>query len=301
MSRQNQTALGFSLIELMVSLSIMAIVTAQILLSFSSQHRNFIEQEQVIATQQDVRLVADVIVSDIRMAGYMFDDGLAVGSIDGDTTAPDVLCMSDPDAIDDAIAIAAGERLEGADIAGALSSGNTGLTLAASQLDVDEDGDDDFEVGGGVLISDGTRVHCARITAISDPNITFTPAIQTGASFSQFDSMAVPAVIYQVRDGNFYRNDLMVSSHVEDLQVRFGIDDDENNSVDPGEFPVDEIGAGHNLEQIRTAQIILTSRSSREHPTHTGNRTAAANRVAGTTDKYKRRRVTVDVALRNVR
>ncbi len=102
--------------------------------------------------------------------------------------------------------------------------------------------------------------------------------------------------------GNLLRNGVVVSTQVEDLQVRFGVDDNRNHVVDNGEFPIDDLMASvHDLAMIRTTRVLLTSRSVTPNANFAGRRTQAANRDAGAVDHYKRRRVTVDVALRNAR
>ena len=81
----------------------------------------------------------------------------------------------------------------------------TTVTLTAGHLDVDGDANDpatgDFAVQGGLILSDGTRSHCARITSISIPlnRITFTPSLPTSAaSWVTAQIRAVPAVIYEI-------------------------------------------------------------------------------------------------------
>ena len=62
---------GFSLIELMVALAITAIVSVQALSLFASQQRIGVSQRHVVDTQEEARLVADMVLSDLRMAGFM--------------------------------------------------------------------------------------------------------------------------------------------------------------------------------------------------------------------------------------
>lgn len=294
---------GFSLLELMVSLALMAIVSSQLLLVFSAQHDSYVEQEHVIDTQQDVRLVSDLILSDLRMAGYMLPHKVGVGSNDGGTGAADIVCMSDPSAITDAAAAAATDIFGGASITAALTGNDGTLTVSVGDLDIDGNGTDDFTAtNGGLLISDGTRVHCATITGVAGNTIDFSPNTPAGMTFTTALTRVVPALVYQVTGNQLARNGIVLSLQIEDLQIQFGVDDDGDGMVESTEFPIDDLmAAAHDLDAIKTARIIVTSRSMKTEPSQTSARTAAANRVAGTADNFKRRRVTTDVGLRNMR
>ena len=45
-------------------------------------------------TQQDMRLITDTVLKDLRMAGFMVPKHAAVGLNDGGTAGPDILCVS---------------------------------------------------------------------------------------------------------------------------------------------------------------------------------------------------------------
>ena len=61
---------GFTLIELLIVLAITGIVSAAIFSSFQSQQKSYITQENVAAMQQNLRAGMDMMVREIRMAGY---------------------------------------------------------------------------------------------------------------------------------------------------------------------------------------------------------------------------------------
>lgn len=60
---------GFTLIELMIALVILSIVIAGIYSIFNTQHKSYIVQEQVVDSQQNVRIAMNMISRDIRNAG----------------------------------------------------------------------------------------------------------------------------------------------------------------------------------------------------------------------------------------
>ncbi len=305
MMRNPRRQSGYSLLELMISLAIMAIVISQVLLAFSSQNDNFEKQVRVIESQQDVRTLADAILSDLRMAGYMLSTELAVGSIDGGAGASDLICMSDPSVINPVQAESAPEPFYGAEVLTNITGDDSSVIVTAGDLDIDDDGDDDFTASnGGIIISDGLRVHCAEITGVntSTNTISFSPATPSGVSFQQFETRAAPAIVYRVNGTTLTRNGIKLSSYVEDLQIQLGVDDDGDGQLEAGEFPLDDISTGAlDLTKTRIARIFVTGRESRGSDEFVGQRTLAANRTAGGNDQLKRRRVTADAVLRNAR
>jgi len=61
---------GVSLIELLVALVICGVVVAGAYRFFITQTRAYSVQDQVIEAQQSVRLAMEILLSDLRMAGY---------------------------------------------------------------------------------------------------------------------------------------------------------------------------------------------------------------------------------------
>ena len=61
---------GFTLIELLIAMAITGVVSAAIFTAFQSQQKSYIMQEDVAAMQQNLRAGMDMMVREIRMAGY---------------------------------------------------------------------------------------------------------------------------------------------------------------------------------------------------------------------------------------
>jgi len=61
---------GFTLIELLVAMAITGIVAGAIFTAFQSQQKSYLIQDQVTEMQQNLRAAMDIMVRDIRMAGY---------------------------------------------------------------------------------------------------------------------------------------------------------------------------------------------------------------------------------------
>ena len=62
---------GFSLVEMMVVLSILGVVLAAMYSMFTHQQKSYSVQDHVSMMQQNVRVGLDYLVKDIRMAGYI--------------------------------------------------------------------------------------------------------------------------------------------------------------------------------------------------------------------------------------
>jgi type IV pilus assembly protein PilW len=61
---------GFTIIELLVTLALTGIVMVAVYKSLSSQQKTYLAQDEVVAMQQDLRAVMEIMVKEIRMAGY---------------------------------------------------------------------------------------------------------------------------------------------------------------------------------------------------------------------------------------
>jgi len=294
---------AFTLVELMVSMTVMATVIGWVLVAYTNQHQNQIEHERVIEAQHEGRLITDLVVTDLRMAGFMMPTFAGVGSMDGGVNGSDLLCMSDPSVVDPAQIVNANQRFYGANLTGALVAGSI-VSLRSSELDVDGDGNDDFAVGSGIIIADGDNVHCARIDVIVNAGIataiTFTPAVPAGFSVSTTGSAAVPAIVYEIVGGDLLRNGTVLSGQVEDIQVEFWVDTNDNGQIDGAEFPIHDLN-GSQIDDLRLARVSVTSRTDDPDLDFNGNFTAIANRVAGPNDNFKRRRTTAETLLRNMR
>ncbi len=72
---------GFTIIELMVALVFSFILIGAVYGTFTSQQKAYTVQDQVAETQQNARMAMNILVRDIRMAGYgMPDTGVTIGS-----------------------------------------------------------------------------------------------------------------------------------------------------------------------------------------------------------------------------
>ncbi|VAX29907.1 hypothetical protein MNBD_NITROSPIRAE03-1600 [hydrothermal vent metagenome] len=82
---------GFSLVELMIALLITALVMGGIYTTFVVQQRSFTSQDQVAETQGSSKIAFDMIVNDIRNAGYGYpeDEAPQINGFTGAVTIND--------------------------------------------------------------------------------------------------------------------------------------------------------------------------------------------------------------------
>lgn len=325
---------GFSLIELLVSAAILLVIMVGITQAFTTQHQTYVVVDQVTEAQQNLRAVADLVERDLRRAGYMVPPHAAVCGWDG-TTAPDVLFVSKADAIRTVYDLEdENEDLtpnKGAPISSFTSAFNAsgssfGLTLARLWVDHQPDGDD-FAVGEGVIVVNRSRedqpVACGTIDAISGNTLTVDfGSTSTGAVGLNADVVAVPAHRYELVPGTggapnrFLRNGQLLASDVEDFQLSYFFDLDDDLVLDAGEGFA---GAGETAQPweltpatsrpdfslLREVRVNLVTATRDDDPNRyyqigagqvTGNRTAAS---LPSGDGKRRRVHSARVRLRN--
>ena len=65
-----QKSKGYSLVEVLVALALAGVVSAALYTAFVSQNRSYVKEDQVVDMQQNLRAGMDLMVREIRMAGY---------------------------------------------------------------------------------------------------------------------------------------------------------------------------------------------------------------------------------------
>lgn len=251
---------GFTLIELMLVVTMLSVVMYLTLDSLRSQKKTSIVTEQIVEVQNNVRAVSSLLEREIRMAGFMVPEAAAVCGLD-QTTGPDELYLSETEMIvpDDERAGTLGARLSSiATWTAATSVGSTvtGLALDSSTTDLDGDGaffydnDDngtpeaDFRVGGGFILADmanpGRGSVCGTVGAASSTAITLTVLsgeldAHSASSDAPEEIVIVPAARYSITDlatGRLERNGDLLVKDVDDFQVSYFFDNNDNGVID---------------------------------------------------------------------
>ena len=61
---------GFTMVELLITMLISGVIMAAIYSAYTAQQRTYLAQQQVAGMQQNIRAGLDIMVRELRMAGY---------------------------------------------------------------------------------------------------------------------------------------------------------------------------------------------------------------------------------------
>lgn len=320
---------GFTLIEIMVAVGILSIVVAGVMESFVVQNRAYTVVDQTTETQQNLRAIANLLEQDLRMTGFMVPEGAVACGVDATSAAgllpgSDVLYVTDADAIDPKDAAGDLDQTQ-ANLGSAITVGYTGAATLMSIIvgdksvegkpayDTDGDGmnDSDFRVGGGAIVvdpSDPARGTACGVVVDVPPGgntirVDFETGIGPGGSL-----LLIPAHRYTVSDaGNLQRDGTPIVSDVDDLQVAYFVDANDNGDADANEYlsdgasaDYDSQGTDHSeLREIRFNLVLRSRMADREYSE--GTEQATENRApSGVTDGFRRRVLTSTVKPRNI-
>jgi hypothetical protein len=253
----------------MIAMAVLLVVVAYLTEMLTRQSRAYTVVDQVTETQQNLRAIADLMEREVRVAGFMVPEGAAVCAVD-QTNGPDVLYVSDADAINPT-----NQRLLGIGATIQSGFGGTGGAenlqlddkvidgLAFYDTDGDGTGDSDFlesvnpNRNGGVIVADAddpTRgSSCGIVTFVNAGGNTirvdFTsngaaPAGTPLVAGSSTGLRAVPAHVYMVQNNQLLRDGMVLANDVEDLQVAFFYDVDDDGLMDGEnlEYPGSDLG-----------------------------------------------------------
>jgi prepilin-type N-terminal cleavage/methylation domain-containing protein len=315
---------GFSLLELMVALGVFAVVIVYLFASITTQHQTYVVVDQITETQQAARTISELMEREVRGAGYKVPTAATVCGLDNTNTA-DVLVISDANAIGtlDALPVNLGAAELGGGIQAVPVFGTASTAIPLDDMDIDNDGDTDYVANGGVILVDANdnngRVACGEITAVAVAAAPATNGTLTVTLLQNYngsltgDNRAIPAIYYQINNQNqLLRNGQVVADDVEDLQLAFFFDNNQNDVVDANEYAGDGAAPNYNAtamnnHRLTDLRVNLVTRTRGTDPREeyldgigqvTENRTAASAPPA----YGRRRRIhTATVRVRNAR
>ncbi len=329
----SRTTRAFTLLELLLSMVILGGLIFVMTSAFLVQQRTYVVVDQISEAQQNMRGVTDLIERDVRRAGYMVPKQAAVCGYDA-TTGADTLYLSHTDVIrsvfdleDDNLDLSGNLGAPVTNDTSTFNATGSSFTLQLSRLWVDAAADgDDFAVGDGVIVVNKNNtdqsVACGTITSIAGNNLTVDfGATSTGAVNFNADVVVIPAIVYVLDTGvsppRLMRNGQMLASGVEDFQVTYFFDQNDDLVVDAGEMFGTATGTNRPWEltpaanrpdftSLRSLGINIVTATRQNDPNTnyrlgkgqvTGNRTAAS---LVSIDGKRRRVSSTRVRLRNV-
>lgn len=333
---------GFTLVELMLAMTMLSIVVVLTLDSLTRQHKTSIVTEQIVEVQQNVRAVSSLLEREIRMAGFMVPNAVGICGVDS-TTGPDQIFVSETEPIvpDDERVGTLGARLSTLQNWTASWTGSTAsplrltLSLDATTTDLDSDGsyfydndgngtgEADFRVRGGVIIGDLANPHrgsaCGIVVSASSTQLVLD---LIGGSLATLDAdvdaeeeiVLVPAAHYRVNTafstGRLERNQDLLAKGVDDLQISYFFDRDDDGVIDSAaaEEPGTSGGATYSaanwnnseLKEVRFSLVVRTRATDQNY--NLGSFINFENRAASVApnDGFRRRVILGAVRPRNI-
>lgn len=231
---------GFTLLELLVSITLAATVLTVLATAMRSQGRTALFQIGTADMQQNVRGALDVFKSELRMAGY------GMTSVPPATLAPIEL----PDAGDDLYALTLRGNYLNVSSRGSAAAGATTITLDAGQPAALAALGKVFSPGERLAI-DSAILGLAEVRTITGYNagagtITVSPALandyELGSKVAQITELA-----YRLDSDNLlWRNDLLVADQIDLLDLVYVLDDGTETDDPTAE-----------LARLRSADILM--------------------------------------------
>jgi type IV pilus assembly protein PilW len=303
---------GFSLVEVMSALVILAIAMTAVFATFISQQQSFTVQNRVAEMQQNLRQAVEFMSRDIRMAGYGIPDNITVPNnviaagvtsmralyAKDNTTGPDeiyVLYMFDMDANQPPAV-------------------NTAAMTGTGSVNVDNT--TGFLPTGGelVLITDGATADLYQTTAAGAGVLTFGAGVYNAGHTKLYGVGPPPSTVAKARFVRYFIDastdpahpTLMVDRNtpgqaaqpladdIEDMQLTYGLDTGGDGIVDAW------TSSPATPSQIRQIQLQYIARTRLPEAGWSETRPALGNHAIGTTpDGYRRRTYDIVLDVRN--
>jgi type IV pilus assembly protein PilW len=277
MGREN----GFTLVELLVAMTLALVVMAAIYSTYTSQQKTYIIQEQVSRMQQNVRAAINIMAREIRMAGYDPSDSGNFGITD--------VMLRDKDDNPNTAGYSSLKFTIDKDDAGTVGTVDSSETVYFCVFDSPvsaPDGSLDLarEVGGG-----GRQLLAENIEALA-----FAYAYDFDAD-GMLDTTGANNVIWAVDTNN-------------DNALDLNLDTDDNGVIDEnddtnGDGTIDgiEINPQIPLTTIKAVKIWLLARTEKSISGHNnGGKYVVGHRVITPNGSYMYRLITRSVRCRNL-
>ncbi len=318
MNKKNQKRLndqGFTLAELLIAMAISLVIMGAIFLTFKSQQDSYVIQDQVTATQQNLRSAMYMLTRDIQMAGYYtnFDTDTYTmdwDDLDGDNEVIRPLIYARNNVADgggdnikdntDVIVIVKASSEGRALVAGEAA---TAGTITLTTRDLDGDGNDDLNNTGkkyGLLVKEDLSV--AEFFEVDSAAGNITPPGGLTQNYDLGDLIfRADVIIYRVDEDaanpalrrrnlgsdNGYR---VVAENIDNLQFRYLLSDGTWTNNPAGQEP-----------NVRAVEISLLARTANTNRGYIDPNTYSIGGVNyNPNDAYRRKLLCSIVKTRNI-
>ncbi len=300
---------AFTLVELLVAVAILGIVLVYVLTGFSAHHQTYVVVDDVAQAQGNARAVASLVERDLRSAGFKIPERMAVCGSDN-TNGPDSIAVAGADLLR-TVDPTTPMNLVPVDWSAEITNA-VGNQITLSTLDIDSDGDNDFSVGGGALFASlddaGGAVACGSVAGIAGTTLTVNNLV--GAIPALGDRRAAPAHFYSVAGTALQRDGIVLADNVEDLQIAYWFDANENDQEDAGEWQGEanqynpQLNDHMDLRSVRLNIVAITTSQDPRDQYAEGSPQVTENRTYGAggppPDGFHRRVYGATVRVRNV-
>ncbi len=314
---------GLTLVEMLIAMAVGALLLVGLATLFSQNKRSFTQNEDIARLQEDGRYAMEELARDIGAAGFFAElvDPSAVEPVEASLlAAPDcgvplappvpwIYTVSDGGLVSNAIAIvdnataaqavAAFPCITGADfVAGSdviaikRVAGSPSAALLGNRVYIRENGT------RGIMYQNAAGIPIA--IPIPNRDWEYMPRIYYIRNFAQTAGDGIPTLCRKVLVPGVppTLGDECIAQGVEDLQVEFGIDTDNNGSANAYVTNPTLV----QLQQVAAARILVLGRSVRMDPSYTNPKTyQLSNEPAFTpNDNFYRRVFSSTIVVRNV-
>jgi prepilin-type N-terminal cleavage/methylation domain-containing protein len=320
MNTKNQksiTSQGFTLVELLVAMFITLVVMGTIFLTFKSQQDSYVIQDQITATQQNLRSAMYVLTRDIQMAGYYtnFDTDTYTrdwDDLDGDNEVIRPLIFTRNNVVD-----GGGDNIkDNTDVIVIVKASSEGRALVAGEdatagiitlttRDLDGDGNDDLNNTGkkyGILAKED--LSAAEFFEVDSAAGNITPPGGLTQNYDVGDLiLRADIIIYRVdedatnpslRRRNFGQdngNYQVVAENIDNLQFRYLLSD--------GTWTHNPAGQEPNVRAVEISLLARTANTNRGY-TDTNTYNIGDNPNPNPNDAYRRKLICSIVKTRNI-
>jgi len=309
---------GFTLVELLVAMFITLVVMGAIFLTFKSQQDSYVIQDQITATQQNLRSAMYILTRDIQMAGYYtnFDaDQFTMNwdDLDGDNEiirpliyARNNVADGGGDNIKDNTDVIVIVKASGVGHQFDPLEGATAGVITLANRDFDADGNNDLNTTTrkyGILVKND--LSAAEFFEVDSPAGNITPPGGLTANYTENDWIfRADIIIYRIdedatnpslRKRNLGSDNIVnpyqvVAENIDNLQFRYLLSDGTWTHNPAGQEP-----------NVRAVEISLLARTANTNRGYTDTNTYNIGDVSPTpNDSYRRKLLCSIVKTRNI-
>jgi type IV pilus assembly protein PilW len=310
---------GFSLIELLVALTLGLIMLGSVYSFYVTSAPTYAAQDQLLETQQNLRIALEVMVEDIQSVGGAGVPAAAAITVTNSGVAPDALRLLIPDSMvcppPKAQVIPIASYNGGAGVM-TLSSGG-GCAAMAGRV-------------GIVVSADGLHYRTLQVTqvTIASDQLAFSAGASVMSSTGGLSADYTLGTLVMLRQVDYtvdvtdptkpvLRRDLNdgagarpIAYYIEDMQLSLGYDRNSDgilthagNGVSDDEWVFNVAGessAGEAPTNLREVRVVLVARTKLSDSRFAGGRPTVLDRGPGAADGYRRRVRETRVQSRNM-